>query len=86
MGKLFRFVGGNKIKEMFLLDDMYKKFVLWALTGIKMSRLSKIYLEKERDLRLETWDLRFERERCCITEEVWKENLVKFRVKCKMTL
>ena len=42
MGKIFRFVCENKIKEILISDDMYKKSVLWALTGIKcQGRLSK---------------------------------------------
>ena len=57
--KIFTFVGENKIKEILLLDDMYKKFVLLALTGIKFQgRLSKTYLEKEKDLRFEREQLR----------------------------
>ena len=57
--KIFTFVGENKIKEILLLDDMYKKFVLLALTRIKFQGiLSKTYLEKENDLRFERERLR----------------------------
>ena len=35
IGENLRFVGENKIQEILLLDDMYKKSVLWDLTRIK---------------------------------------------------
>ena len=39
---------------------MYKKSVLWTLTGIKCKeRPSKTYLEKEKDLRFEREQLRW---------------------------
>ena len=76
MGKI---CGENKIKEILLLDDMYKKSVLLALTGIKCKeRSSKLILRKGKtwDLRGSGWDNVY-----CITEIVWKENWggVKFK-------
>ena len=71
--------GENKIKEILLLDDMYKKSVLWALTGIKCKeRLSKTYLEKENDLRLEREQQKWSLLRY---EKVWKENWRRVRYK-----
>ena len=35
IGENLRFMGENKIQEILLLDDMYKKSVLWDLTRIK---------------------------------------------------
>ena len=64
--------GENKIKEILLLDDMSKKSVLWALTGIKCKeRPSRTYLEKEKQLRFER-----ERQKWSLLhyEKVWKEN------------
>ena len=79
MGKIFRFVGENKIKEILLLDDMYKKNL--SFDWNKMSRKTVKNLSWERE-RLEIWERAVEKMSTELPKKCGKQER-KLRVKFK---